>query len=64
MIAGTLSRQNLQSQLVEVYKTILKQAPSEKHRVVIEYSQFLLSQEADPHLLLDFVQEQTGQHYF
>lgn len=57
LIAGTLSRQQLNKELVEVYRKIISEAPDHRNRVVLEFSQALLTQQADPHLLLDFLQE-------
>ncbi len=44
---------------MEVYRRILQESPEQRPRVIVDFSQMLLAQQTDPHLLLDFLQQET-----
>lgn len=45
-----------------VYRKILKESPTQRHRVILEFSQALLAQQADPHTILDFIKQESPSH--
>ena len=61
LIAANLARRGHNRELVEVYREILKQYPSYRNRVIIELCETLLGQQADPHIILDFIQKETSE---
>lgn len=59
LVADTFARQGLTRELVEVYRRILRDSPEQRPRVIVDFSQMLFAQQTDPHLLLDFLQQET-----